>query len=91
MSKENKLKSQMCEIPEEFKMLEANYLKLDSIVLNQATMILICIEAIRMYVVHCLSENLLKKGYMNNLICLCIFIKKKKKRNRAYNNYSICG
>ena len=63
-------------IPKKFKLSEANCTKslnMYSIKLQRALYGLK--QSGRMWY-NCLNEYLLKEGYMNNPICLCIFIKK---------------
>ena len=78
MSKANNLKSQIWELAKEFKMLEANYLRpqnMCSIKLQQSLNGLK--QSRRMWHNHFI-KYLLEEGYMNNLICPCVFIKGSK-------------
>ena len=63
-------------ILEGFKLLEANCTKPHSMYLIKLQRSLYGLEQFGRMWYNCLSEYLLKEGYMNNPICPCIFIKK---------------
>ena len=80
MFQENNLKSQVCEIPKEFKMLEANYFKPHSMYSIKLSCFLYGLKQFGCMWYNCLRKYLLKEGCMNNLICLFIFIKRSETR-----------
>ena len=63
-------------IPEEFKLLEANSTKPRSMYSIKLQRSLYGLKQFGRMWYNRLSEYLLKEGYVNNLICPCIFIKK---------------
>ena len=71
-------------ISEGFKLPEANNTKPRSMCLIKLQRSLYGLKQSRYMWYNHLSEYLLKEGYVNNPICLCIFIKKSETRYAVY-------